>query len=232
LSYAYGTRTVLKDVGLTVPQGGFAVLLGPNGAGKTTLFSLITQLFAFRKGSIFIHGVDVSKHPLAALGLIGVVFQQPTLDLDLTIDQNLKYHAALHGMPGKVAKDRIAQALERVDLTAERATVVRKLSGGQRRRVEIGRALIHNPRFLLLDEPTVGLDIASRKSILTHVRALCRDTGLGVLWATHLLDEVEGDDHLIVLDKGEVKAAGSVDQVILASGTQNLGAAFSSLVGS
>jgi ABC-2 type transport system ATP-binding protein len=205
--------------------------LGPNGAGKTTLFSLITQLFAYRQGSIHIHGIDVAKRPLDALGMIGVVFQQPTLDLDLSIDQNLRYHASLHGMSSADAKARISQALDRVDLTAERASMVRKLSGGQKRRVEIGRALIHNPRFLLLDEPTVGLDIASRKSILTHVRTLCKDTGIGVLWATHLLDEVEGSDHLIVLDKGTVKAVGTVDTVIASCGAPNLGAAFSSLVG-
>ena len=230
LSYAYGTRKVLKGVNITVPQGRFAVLLGPNGAGKTTLFSLITQLFAFREGSISIQGKDVATQPLEALALIGVVFQQPTLDLDLSIHQNLRYHASLHGMSAKDAEGKIALALERVGLTAESKSMVRRLSGGQRRRVEIARSLVHSPRFLLLDEPTVGLDIASRKAILTHVRALCSETGLGVLWATHLLDEVEGGDHLVVLDKGEVKAAGAVDQVVAESGQDSLSAAFSSLV--
>ena len=230
LSYAYGTRKVLKSVSFAVPKGGFAVLLGPNGAGKTTLFSLITQLFAYREGAIHVLDCDVTRDPLRALSLIGVVFQQPTLDLDLSVKQNLRYHAALHGMPGALAEARMASALERVDLTAETGTMVRRLSGGQRRRVEIARALIHQPRFLLLDEPTVGLDIASRKSILTHVRALCRETGLGVLWATHLLDEVDGTDHLIVLDKGVVKATGAVDDVIKATGQGSLDGAFSHLV--
>ena len=196
-----------------------------------TTLAVSPPIFAYRKGGIFIHGIDVAKKPLDALAMIGVVFQQPTLDLDLSIDQNLRYHASLHGMSAKDSKARIDQALDRVELTAERATMVRKLSGGQRRRVEIGRALIHNPRFLLLDEPTVGLDISSRKGILTHVRALCRDTGIGVLWATHLLDEVEGNDHLIVLDKGVVKATGPVDTVIASCGAPTLGAAFTSLVG-
>jgi ABC-2 type transport system ATP-binding protein len=231
LSYAYGPRKALNDVSLSVPVGRFAVLLGPNGAGKTTLFSLITQLFAFRQGSISILGKDVARSPLEALALIGVVFQQPTLDLDLSVLQNLRYHAALHGISTKQAQDRIAQAIGRVGLSDESRSMVRKLSGGQRRRVEIARALVHSPRFLLLDEPTVGLDIASRKAILSHVRALCQDNQLGVLWATHLLDEVEGGDQLIVLDKGQVKAAGSVDQVIAASGTQSLDQAFTSLVG-
>jgi ABC-2 type transport system ATP-binding protein len=142
----------------------------------------------------------------------------------------MRYHASLHGMACKLAEERIAQGLERVALTDERNTVVRRLSGGQRRRVEIARALIHSPRFLLLDEPTVGLDIASRRSILDHVRALCRDTGLGVLWATHLLDEVESTDQLVIMDKGEVKAIGSVPEILAATSTDQLGLAFSRLV--
>lgn len=230
LSYAYGPRKVLKDVSFTVGQGQFAVLLGPNGAGKTTLFSLITQLFAFEQGQISILGKDVSRQSLEALGLIGVVFQQPTLDLDLTVQQNMHYHAALHGMSGKAADLRITSELERVSMTPERKTLVRRLSGGQRRRVEIARALIHSPRFLLLDEPTVGLDIASRRAILDHVRALCRDTGLGVLWATHLLDEVEATDQLVIMDKGDVKAIGTVAEVLTATGTDQLNLAFSRLV--
>lgn len=230
LSYAYGPRKVLKGVSFSVPQGQFAVLLGPNGAGKTTLFSLITQLFAFEQGRISILGKDVTTHPLDALALIGVVFQQQTLDLDLTVHQNMRYHAALHGMGTKLAEERIAHGLERVALTDERNTLVRRLSGGQRRRVEIARALIHSPRFLLLDEPTVGLDIASRRSILDHVRALCRDTGLGVLWATHLLDEVENTDKLIVMDKGDVKAIGTVPDILTATGADQLNLAFSRLV--
>lgn len=230
LSYAYGARKALKGVSFTVAQGQFAVLLGPNGAGKTTLFSLITQLFAFGEGHISILGKDVSRQSLEALGLIGVVFQQPTLDLDLTVRQNLRYHAALHGMSGKAADLRIATELERVSMIPERQTLVRRLSGGQRRRVEIARALIHSPRFLLLDEPTVGLDIASRRAILDHVRALCRDTGLGVLWATHLLDEVESTDQLVVMDKGDVKAVGTLAEVLAATGTDQLNLAFSRLV--
>ena len=231
LSYAYGPRQVLNNVGFSVPVGQFAVLLGPNGAGKTTLFSLITQLFAFRQGRIVVYGHDVSQNPLAALAAIGVVFQQPTLDLDLSVRQNLRYHAALHGL-STIDADRLGtQAMERVSMGDHLKTQARHLSGGQRRRVEIGRSLMHGPRFLLLDEPTVGLDVASRQTILAHVRDLCRSTGLGVLWATHLLDEAESGDHLIVLDKGQVKADGPLGQVIAQSGCDTLGAAFAKLVG-
>lgn len=231
LSYAYGARPVLKNVNITIPPGQFAVLLGPNGAGKTTLFSLITQLFAFRQGNIVIQGHDVSRQPLPALAAIGVVFQQPTLDLDLSVQQNLRYHAALHGISVAEADRLGAQALEQVGMSAELKTQVRHLSGGQRRRVEIGRALIHSPRFLLLDEPTVGLDSASRQAILAHVRNLCGTTGLGVLWATHLFDEVEDTDHLIVLDKGVVQAHGPAHQIITDTKSETLGAAFAKLVG-
>ena len=228
LSYAYGPHPVLKKVSLTVQKGQFAVLLGPNGAGKTTLFSLITQLFSHTQGSIAVQGFDLKAQPLDALAAIGVVFQQPTLDLDLTVMQNLRYHAALHGLSASDAVKRSLLALEHINLTAEAKTQVRRLSGGQRRRVEIGRALIHQPSFVLLDEPTVGLDVASRQSLLTHVRALCRDTGLGVLWATHLLDEVMDSDHLIVLVKGEVRAQGPAAEICAG---KTLPAAFAHLVG-
>ena len=230
LSYAYGPRPVLNHVSLTVAPGQFAVLLGPNGAGKTTLFSLITQLFAFRQGRIAVQGCDVGQQPLQALSVMGVVFQQPTLDLDLTVSQNLRYHAALHGLSASDGERRAAQTLEQVKMTDAVRTMVRQLSGGQRRRVEIARALLHSPQFLLLDEPTVGLDMASRRDILAHVRQLCRDRQMGVLWATHLLDEVDDGDHLIVLDRGRVKAAGPVDQVMKQTNADTLGAAFTALI--
>ena len=208
LSYAFGPRQVLHDVHITVQAGDFAVLLGLNGAGKTTLFALITRLYSARMGKIAVFGNDIEKHPLAALACLGVVFQQSTLDLDLTVEQNLYYHASLHGMTRSDARLRISEELGRINLLDRAKERVRALSGGQKRRIELARALLHNPSLLLLDEPTVGLDIESRQFLLQHVKHLCKTRNLGVLWATHLIDEADSDSKIIVLHHGKILAQG------------------------
>lgn len=215
LSYAFGERMVLRDVALTVAQGDFTVLLGLNGAGKTTLFSLITGLYSAQTGQIAVYGSEVRHRPGAALARLGVVFQQATLDMDLTVAQNLAYHAALHGMGRAQASRRAAEELGRIGLLDRANDRVRGLSGGQRRRVELARALLHEPSLLLLDEPTVGLDIESRAFLLAHVRELCRTRGLGVLWATHLIDEADAQARVIVLHHGRVLADGPADPATL-----------------
>jgi ABC-2 type transport system ATP-binding protein len=230
LSHAYGTRKVLHDVSLALRPGDFNVLLGLNGAGKSTLFSLVTRLYAHRTGAIRIYGAAIDRDPATALSRIGVVFQQATLDLDLTVEQNLRYHAALHGLRRAEAEHRIAIELDRVALGERRRDRVRELSGGQKRRVEIARALLHEPLLLLLDEPTVGLDVAGRQFLLDHVRLLCRERRIAVLWATHLIDEVGEDARVLVLHRGRVLADGAVDEVVAATGTPSIRAAFDALV--
>ncbi|HYB09103.1 MAG TPA: ABC transporter ATP-binding protein [Alphaproteobacteria bacterium] len=229
LSHAFGKRLVLSDVSFQVRPSEFTVLLGLNGAGKTTLFSLITRLYDHRSGAIEVFGNPVKAKPSSALARMGVVFQQPTLDLDLTVEQNLYYHASLHGLPRREAGERLTQELARVGIIERRRDKVRHLSGGQRRRVEIARALLHSPSLLLLDEPTVGLDIASRQFLLDHVRKLCREDQLAVLWATHLIDEVGEDSRVIVLHKGRVLGDGTAQEVRSASGANNMQAAFEHL---
>ncbi len=215
LTYAFGPRQVLHDVGFAVQPGDFTVLLGLNGAGKSTLFALITRLYSAQAGRVSVFGHDVERAPLAALACLGVVFQQATLDLDLTVTQNLAYHAALHGMERRAAQRRVAEELDRVGLLDRGRDRVRALSGGQRRRVELARALVHSPSLLLLDEPTVGLDIESRAFLIAHVRELCRTRGLGVLWATHLIDEAGDDSRVIVLHQGRVLADGPAEPATL-----------------
>lgn len=231
LNYDFGKGPVLRDVGFSVGAGRFAVLLGPNGAGKTTLISLITRLYDSRTGHIRVAGHDVKRQSGQALARIGVVFQQSTLDLDLTVRQNLYYHAALHGLSRAVASERIEQELSRFEMLERADEKARSLNGGHRRRVEIARALLHRPDFLLLDEPTVGLDVPSRRAIVAHAHQLAREGGIAVLWATHLIDEVFDGDDVIVLHKGEIVAQGSVQEVNRAAGAAGIAASFDLLTG-
>ncbi|MGQ4878128.1 ABC transporter ATP-binding protein [Billgrantia sp. LNSP4103-1] len=230
LSFAYGGRAALDDVSLSVAAGEFVVLLGPNGAGKSTLFALVTRLYDRRRGEIRIGGFDVRRQAVQAHARIGVVFQQPTLDLDLSVAQNLAYHGALHGMGLGEARRRAEAQLERVGLAGQRHTRVRRLSGGQRRRVEIARGLMHTPRLLLLDEPTVGLDIASRRELVEHAHRLCAEEGVAVLWATHLIDEVRPGDRVLVLHRGRLLADARAGELATRLGVDTLGEAYDCLV--
>ena len=229
LTHAFGRRRALNDVSLTIDPGDFSVLLGLNGAGKTTLFALVTRLYNAQKGTIRVFGADMRRDAGAALARIGVVFQQSTLDLDLTVEQNLFYHAALHGLSRRAAAPRIAAEVQTMGLSARMRDRVRVLSGGQRRRVELARALVHDPALLLMDEPTVGLDIESRQSLLDDVRSLCSQRKLAVLWATHLIDEAAEDARVIVLHEGCVLAGGSVTEVQQQTGAAGLREAFDRL---
>jgi ABC-2 type transport system ATP-binding protein len=229
VSHSYGQRRALDNVSLTVPQGEFTAVLGLNGAGKTTLLSLITRLFDTKHGSISVLGYRIDREPSEALRRLGVVFQARTLDLDLSVIDNLLFHAALHGIGGREARRRATAALLDVGIADRQKDKARNLSGGQMRRVEIARSLLHEPRLLVLDEPTVGLDIASKVAIVTHVRKLVRERGVGVLWTTHLLDEIEPDDNILVLHLGKPLAQGIVRDVVAASGKDTLRAAFTAL---
>lgn len=230
VSHSFGARKALDAVDLDVPAGSFTALLGLNGAGKTTLFSLITRLHDSTSGTIRVLGYDVRRESGAALSQLGVVFQARTLDLDLSLRENLLYHAALHGIGRRTAGTLAARRLAEIGLADRAGEKVRTLSGGQMRRLEIARALLHEPRLLLLDEATVGLDIEARRTILAEVRRLVRETGLGVLWATHLIDEVASGDDIVVLHQGRVRARGPVDAVIAATGAGDLHEAFMRLV--
>jgi len=229
LSHSYGARRALIDVSFAVAPASFTALLGLNGAGKSTLFSLVTRLFGIQSGRIAIFGHDISKTPGEALRLLGVVFQPRTLDLDLSLRQNVLYHAALHGIARGEASARSQEVLARIGLADRAGSKVRDLSGGQMRRLEIARALLHRPRLLLLDEATVGLDVKARADILLHVRELVSQQGIGVLWATHLFDEIVPDDDLVVLHEGRVLASGQVARIIAEAGAHDVNSAFAQL---
>jgi ABC-2 type transport system ATP-binding protein len=229
LSHWYGSRQALDDVSFSLRPATFTVLLGLNGAGKSTLFSLVTRLYAVRRGRIRVFGHDVDSSPGEALRRLGVVFQPRTLDLDLSVMQNLRYHAALHGIGAREARARAEAVLGRVRLSDRTDEKVRNLSGGQMRRVEIARALLHRPRLLVLDEPTVGLDIKARADLLGHVHGLVAEEDVCVLWATHLVDEVGDADDVIVLHLGKVLAHGPAPGIVAQSGAADIRGAFSAL---
>ncbi|MEM5277267.1 ABC transporter ATP-binding protein [Cupriavidus taiwanensis] len=223
---AFGGRVALDGVSLWVRRGEFVALLGPNGAGKTTLFQILSGLFVADAGQVTVMGRDMRREPVRALAQLGIVFQQPAIDLDLPVLANLRFHADLHGLPRRVAAQRIARLLQAFGLAARAQGPVRELSGGSRRKVELARALLHEPAMLLLDEPTVGLDPASRVQLLAETRRLARHAGAGVLWATHLVQEVEQADRVIVLDRGAVRFDGTPAALLGATSATTLEAAF------
>ena len=218
LKKSYGSKPALKGVDLQLRAGEMLALLGPNGAGKSTLLQLLTGLFTPDEGEIEVLSQDMRRHPAQALAGLGVVFQQSALDMDLSVISNLLFHTDLHGLPRAVARERIARHLPALGLSGQEKTQVRSLSGGNRRKVELVRALLHAPRVLLMDEATVGLDPASRQQLLSHVNHLCHSEGIGVLWTTHLIEEVQNADRLMLLHQGKVHFDGSIAQFMTKAG--------------
>ena len=228
VGHRFGAVQALRDVSFRVERGAFCALLGVNGAGKTTLFSLITRLYDSTSGRITVAGFDARRQPSAALARLGVVFQSRALDSDLTLRQNLAYHAALHGIGGRAAKARIAEVLALVGLSEKAGARASTLSGGQQRRAEIARALLHRPQLLLLDEATAGLDVRARAEVVALVRRLIAEEGVSTLWATHIFEEIEPGDHVVVLHRGAVLADGRAGDL---AGDAPLAEAFLRLTG-
>jgi len=232
LSFSYGTKPALRDFNLTIAPGETVILLGPNGAGKTTLFSLICGLFAHRLGTIRIGGVDAALHRSQALAGLGVVFQAQTLDLDLTVAQNLAYFCALRGINRIAARARIERELDQLEMAHRINEKVRNLNGGHRRRVEIARAKLSDPKLLLLDEPTVGLDISTRSGLISHLHERHDGHAVAILWATHLIDEIMPGDRVLVLHQGKLAADGTPAEIMQRTGAKDLAQAFNTLTSS
>ncbi len=209
LCKSYGSKPALKGVSFCIMPGEMVALLGPNGAGKSTLMQLLTGLFSADHGTIEVFGQDLRANPSQALAGMGVVFQQSALDLDLTVNANLLFHTDLHGLARRGAQPRIADGLTAMGLRDKIREVVRSLSGGTRRKVELVRALLHRPRVLLMDEATVGLDPESRANMLARVRQLATQNQVGVLWATHMIEEIKVTDRVLCLEQGLIRFDGS-----------------------
>ena len=229
LHKSYGGKPALAGVDLQIFAGEMVVLLGPNGAGKSTLLQLLTGLFSPDQGQVQVAGFNMQSHASRALAMLGVVFQQSALDLDLSVQANLLFHTDLHGIARSEASQRIADGLSHMGLSEQASARVRTLSGGTRRKVELIRALLHRPRVLLMDEATVGLDPGSRQQLLQTVRALTKSQQVSVLWTTHLVDEVVNADRLLVLNQGQIAFDGVPADLIAQSGKASLEQAFLSL---
>ncbi len=209
VAYAFAERPALAGLDLEVAKGEIFGILGPNGSGKSTLFSLLATLRRPQEGRLEVLGRDVAAEPAAVRPLLGVVFQSPSLDGELTVRENLACHGRLYGLGRGALEARTAALLARLDLAARSDDRVKTLSGGLRRRVEIAKCLLPQPRLLLLDEPSTGLDPGARRSLWDLLARLREEDGVTVLLTTHFTEEAERCDRLALLDRGKVVAAGT-----------------------
>ncbi len=218
LAKSYGARKALAGVDLHVRAGELFAYLGPNGAGKTTTIRILTGLSLADGGRALVGGVDVAAQPTRAKALCGVVAQAVNLDQDLTVAENLEVHGRLFGMPAPLRASRAGEALERLEMADRAASLVRELSGGQRRRVMIARALMHEPRVLFLDEPTVGLDPSIRRTLWAAMKRI-REGGTTILLTTHYIEEAEFlADRVAFLHGGQVAALGTPQELMAGLG--------------
>jgi ABC-2 type transport system ATP-binding protein len=213
LTKSYGKVEAVRGIDLEVKPGEIFGFLGPNGAGKTTTISILCTLVRKTSGEARVAGLDVDADPGAVRTRIGLVFQDPSLDAQLTARENLELHGQIYGVPGKLRKQRIAELLEFVGLTDRASSLVMTFSGGMKRRLEIARGLLHHPSVLFLDEPTLGLDPQTRKSIWDHLRGLREQEGVTLFMTTHYMDEAEFCDRIAIIDQGKVVALGSPDEL-------------------
>ena len=206
LSKRYGRTVALDDVSLAIRPNELFALLGPNGAGKTTLIHILCTILAPDSGTVTLAGFDVVRQPLKARRHLGVVFQEPSVDDRLTVFENLNFHGLIYQVPAATRRRRIDELLALVELEEWRHALVRSLSSGMKRRVEIARALIHDSAVLILDEPTSGLDAQSRDRIWTYLMRLRRERELTIIVTTHYIEEVEGCDRVCIIDRGHILA--------------------------
>ena len=224
--------TAVNDISFDVPQGSIFAFLGPNGAGKTTTIKMLTTLTHPTSGTITVNGFDPTKDSNAVRHSFGIVFQDASLDDELTAYENMFFHAGLYGIPRSETPARIKEMLDFVELWDRKDNLVKTFSGGMKRRLEIARGLLHTPALLFLDEPTTGLDPQTRNNIWQYIQKLNKERGLSVFFSTHYMEEAERiADHIAVIDHGVIVARGTPQEVIASTGTSNLEDAFIKLTG-
>lgn len=232
LTVAFGDFVAVKDISFEVPHGGIFGFLGPNGAGKTTTIKVLTTLLNKTSGDVFIGGLSVLGNKNAIRKLFGIVFQDPSLDDDLTAHENMNFHGALYGVPKVKRAEKIDELLKLVDLSDRKDDLVRTYSGGMKRRLEIARALIHEPMILFLDEPTLGLDPQTRNHIWEYIKNLSIQKGMTIFFTTHYMDEASRvANEIVIIDHGKIIASGTPASLIKDTGTSNLEDAFLKLTG-
>jgi ABC-2 type transport system ATP-binding protein len=213
LTHRYGERKALDNVTFDVPACEMFGLLGPNGGGKTTLFRILSTLVVPREGNVRMFGLDVARHQSEIRRRIGVVFQSPSLDRKLTVLENLRHQGHLYNLRGHELQSRINELLSRFGVADRRADLVETLSGGQRRRVELAKGLLHKPQVLLLDEPSTGLDPRVRRELTDYLEQLRDKDGMTILLTTHLMEEADRCDRLAILDHGRLVALSTPRQL-------------------
>jgi ABC-2 type transport system ATP-binding protein len=225
--------TAVNDVSFDVKQGELFALLGPNGAGKSTTIKMLTTLLKPTSGTLELAGHDVTKQQDAARKSFGIVFQDPSVDTELTAYENMGLHAALYNVKSSEVRDRIEKLLTLVELWDRKDTPVKSFSGGMKRRLEIARGLLHHPAVLFLDEPTLGLDTQTRNLLWDYVRQLSVDEGMTVFFTTHYLEEAEAvADRIAIIDHGKLIALGTTPELTKLTETKTLEAAYLVLTGS
>lgn len=228
----FGDFTAVNGISFAVPAGAIFALLGPNGAGKTTTIKMLTTTLQPSSGSMRLNGFDPVKEPLQARRAFGIVFQDPSLDGELTAYENMELHAVLYGVPAKERKPRIEQFLQFVDLLDRKDSYAKTFSGGMKRRLEIARSLLHTPQVLFLDEPTLGLDPQTRNHIWGYIQNLVKDQHMTVLFTTHYMDEADRvADEIAIVDRGKIVAHGSPQTLKASTHSASLEDAFITLTG-
>jgi ABC-2 type transport system ATP-binding protein len=228
----FGDLAAVNDVSFDVKKGEIFAFLGPNGAGKTTTIKVLTTLLKPTSGTVYLNGLDPVKRHHEARQSFGIVFQDPSLDQDLTAWENMDLHGVLYHVPGKLRRERIESLLKLFELWDRKDALVKQFSGGMKRRLEIARGFLHTPKILFLDEPTLGLDPQSRNQLWTHVKHLNETESVTVFLTTHYMDEADRvAQRIAVIDHGRIVAMGTSQELKQQTGTESLEAAFLALTG-
>jgi ABC-2 type transport system ATP-binding protein len=233
LTKTYGAVQAVNDISFEVDQGEIFAFLGPNGAGKTTTIKMLTTLLRPTSGSVEIDGLDPATHQNEVRKRFGIVFQDPSLDDELTASENMDLHGALYHVPRKIRHERTGMLLRLFELWDRRDDPVKRFSGGMRRRLEIARGLLHTPRIIFLDEPTLGLDPQTRNQLWTHVKKLNEEERVTVFLTTHYMEEADRiAQRIAIIDHGRIVAQGAPAELKLQTGSETLEQAFLALTGS